>query len=306
MELFPTEFPQGEENVQPNESEAVPTPNHHDSPQLEHPVASASAASIPPESGAGTPEQDIPLRGKAATHGLTAEEKKERQKQQNRRAAERSRNKKREEVYVQATGFGGRLMSFRTALEMTVNNIQDENNRLRARLAALVAVKPDTVQPDGDAANVSSSSIDISTLSRLQGELAAAKATLLERELELGRMGSPATQTPADTDDTRHTLVSRTSALQEAQSEVRALNTVINELRTEHESLNRRRDVVTRELELRRSLQGSPGESAALSPANSRASGVERTLLELRGLVDGVIKTWEQVRTSPGFSVGGY
>lgn len=41
---------------------------------------------------------DAPLRGKAATQGLSVQEKKERQKQQNRRAAERSRNKKREEL----------------------------------------------------------------------------------------------------------------------------------------------------------------------------------------------------------------
>ncbi|CAK9782271.1 hypothetical protein CC85DRAFT_282286 [Cutaneotrichosporon oleaginosum] len=280
MELFPTDFSQGGESVQPNEVEAVPTPVH-DSPQLEHPVASASAASIPPESGTGTPEQDHSLRGKAATHGLTAEEKKERQKQQNRRAAERSRNKKREEV---------------TALEMTVNNIQEENNRLRSRLAALVAVKPDT-QPDQETAGSASFNIDVTAVSRLQGELAAAKATLLERELELGRVSSPTTQASTGSDETRRVLASRTAALQEAQAEVRALNAVINELRTEHESLIRRRDVVTRELELRRSLQDTPGESAALSP--SRASGVERTLLELRGLVDGVIKTWEQTSMIP-------
>lgn len=189
---------------------------------------------------------------------------------------------------------------------MTVNNIQEENTRLRARLAALVAVKPDTAPPEGDVPSISSSSIDITILSRLQGELAAAKATLLDRELELGRLSSPAAQTPAGAEETRRTLVSRTAALQEAQSEVRALNTVINELRTEHESLNRRCEVVTRELELRRSLQGSPGESASLSSANSRATGVERTLLELRGLVDGVIKTWEQVRPLPELSVRGH
>ncbi|BEI94942.1 uncharacterized protein CcaverHIS019_0705230 [Cutaneotrichosporon cavernicola] len=281
MELFPTEFPQGEENIQPNEAEAVHTPVH-DSPQLEHPIANVSAASLPPDSGAGTPEQDLPLRGKAATHGLTAEEKKERQKQQNRRAAERSRNKKREEV---------------TALEMTVNNIQEENNRLRARLAALVSVKPDATPPD--AVSVSSSSIDVATISRLQGELAACKATLLDRELELGHLNTPAADIQAGADETRRTLVSRTATLQEAQSEVRALNTVINELRTEHDNLNRRREIVTRELELRRSLQGSPGEATALSADHSRASGVERTLLELRGLVDGVIKTWEQSSMIP-------
>ncbi|GMK59953.1 hypothetical protein CspeluHIS016_0901700 [Cutaneotrichosporon spelunceum] len=285
MELFPTEFPQGEENVQSNEAEAAAHTPVHGSPQLEHPVADTSVASIPPDSGAATPEHDPPLRGKAATHGLTAEEKKERQKQQNRRAAERSRNKKREEV---------------TALEMTVNNIQEENNRLRARLATLVAVKPEATPSDGDATSVSSSSIDVTTISRLQGELAAAKTTLLERDLELGRLNNPASHVHAGVDETRGTLVTRTAALQEAQSEVRALHAVINELRTEHDNLSRRREVVTRELELRRSLQGSSGETATLPADSARASGVERTLLELRGLVDGIIKTWEQSSMIPG------
>lgn len=97
-QLFPTEFNPGEDGVQPNEAEAVAPPVHEPSPQLEHPTNAST--SIPPESGEGTPEQDLPVRGKAATHGLSVEEKRERQKQQNRRAAERSRNKKREEVYV--------------------------------------------------------------------------------------------------------------------------------------------------------------------------------------------------------------
>lgn len=98
MELFPTEFQAGE-TVSATDSEAVPAPAQ-DAPQLQHPITNAASTSLGPESGAGTPERELPLRGKAATHGLSAEEKRERQKQQNRRAAERSRNKKREEVCV--------------------------------------------------------------------------------------------------------------------------------------------------------------------------------------------------------------
>lgn len=181
-----------------------------------------------------------------------------------------------------------------------MSNIQEENNRLRARLSSLISVKPEAVPTvdggDGSASNAPSSSIDIATLARLQGELSAAKTTLLDRELELGRIVNSASQPQlSSTDETRRTLMSRTAALQAAQSEVRALNTVVNELRTEHESLNRRREVVSRELDVRRSLNDSPGDAAAISTA-SRASGIERTLLELRGLVDSVIKTWEQVR----------
>lgn len=181
---------------------------------------------------------------------------------------------------------------------MTVNNIQEENNRLRARLSSLVAVKPEAVPKfDGGegAPSSSSSHIDFAALTRLQVELSAAKATLLERELELGRLINLDQNQLDDVDETRRTLVARSAALQVAQSEVRALNSVINELRTEHELLNRRHEVVSRELDVRRSLHDSSADSSPLSTA-SRANGVERTLLELRSLIDGVIKTWEQVR----------
>lgn len=178
-----------------------------------------------------------------------------------------------------------------------MNNIQEENNRLRARLSSLVSVKPEAAQKvdSGDAAPTTSSShIDFAALTRLQVELSAAKATLLERELELSRLSSVDQVQSDGIDETRRTLVARSTALQAAQSEVRALNTVINELRTEHELLNRRHEVVSRELDVRRSLNDSSAESSPLSTA-TRANGVERTLLELRSLIDGVIKTWEQV-----------
>lgn len=180
---------------------------------------------------------------------------------------------------------------------MTVSNIQDENNRLRARLSSLLSVKPDTAHASGDVEaahnNVASSSIDYANLAKLHSDLAEAKSTLLEKELELGRLQATDGQN-GDVDETRRALLSRTTALQAVQSEVRGLHLAINHLRTEHESLSRQRDVVTRELEARRALQTSVDDIPALE-AGARASSIERALLELRGIVDGVIKTWDQV-----------
>lgn len=84
-DIFDSTFPQGN-------AAAAPTHEHHTAAGDEHAIIN-EGSNLP---DAAAHEQ--PLRGKAATQGLTVEEKKERQKLQNRRAAERSRNKKREEL----------------------------------------------------------------------------------------------------------------------------------------------------------------------------------------------------------------
>lgn len=84
-DIFDPPFPQN------NATAAPAAHDHHSTTGDEHSIIN-EGTSLPDAS------HDQPLRGKAATQGLTVEEKKERQKLQNRRAAERSRNKKREEL----------------------------------------------------------------------------------------------------------------------------------------------------------------------------------------------------------------
>lgn len=83
-DIFDQTFPQGATTSSAHE--------HHPAAGDEHAIVN-EAGNLPDAAA-----HDQPLRGKAATQGLTLEEKKERQKLQNRRAAERSRNKKREEL----------------------------------------------------------------------------------------------------------------------------------------------------------------------------------------------------------------
>lgn len=165
------------------------------------------------------------------------------------------------------------------------------------RLSSLLAVKAEAAPPAPDAeASIASSSIDYANLAKLHAELASAKSTLLERELELSRLQSTGGQS-GDVDDTRRALLSRTLELQAVQSEVRALHLAINHLRSEHETLARQRELVARELEARKALQGAVQDAPALA-AGARATSIERALLELRGIVDGVIKTWDQVSSN--------
>lgn len=85
-DIFDSSFP-------PNNTTPTSTHEHHSGTTDGHAII-AEDGNLPE----AAVHDDQPLRGKAATQGLTVEEKKERQKLQNRRAAERSRNKKREEL----------------------------------------------------------------------------------------------------------------------------------------------------------------------------------------------------------------
>lgn len=191
---------------------------------------------------------------------------------------------------------------------MTVTNIQDENARLRARLAALLTSKPGEEEAAPAAAPAEAAvptSIDFAGLSRLQAELMAAKATLQDRELELGKASEAETDentnangggSGSGADDARAAVLSSGTALAAVQAEVKTLHGLIAHLGRERDALARQRDTLTRELDARRMLKDAFGDVPEGDGQQSgRAAGVERALLDLRSVVDGVIKTWDQV-----------
>ncbi|KAL1409681.1 hypothetical protein Q8F55_003677 [Vanrija albida] len=181
---------------------------------------------------------------------------------------------------------------------MTVNNIQDENHRLRSRLSALLAAKvPEATQPSAEAeapvatAPLITATLDYEGLSKLQTELASAKTTLSSKEIELGRLRGEVNDS-GQGDEAQHQLVAQTASLKASQAEVASLHSLIGHLRADRDSLARQCDVLSHEISARRALREFVAD--APSTTSSRANGVERALLELRGLVDGVVKTWEQ------------
>ncbi|KAK4684328.1 hypothetical protein P7C73_g5854, partial [Tremellales sp. Uapishka_1] len=218
---------------------------------------------------------------KKGAKGLRPEEKKERQKLQNRKAAERSRNKKREEL---------------TSLELTVANIQEENNRLKAHLATLLVSKQPTSSQSPRPAT-DADGIDYTSLGKLQAELKVAKERLLMRELQLASLS--ANPGEAGTEQ-RKELMEKEAVLGKMGGEARSLLAVIEHLREEKQALGLRRKIVERELEARRTLGGMV-DQAVLDGGEKRALGVERALLDLRGWIDGAVKNWEQTSIlSPG------
>jgi chromosome segregation ATPase len=163
---------------------------------------------------------------------------------------------------------------------LTVTNISDENQRLRNHLSALLAQQRQAlpiVQPQTETSN----GVDYANLARLQAELQAAKVVLLEKEANLDAKGS---------DPLRKQLIASNETLNALQAEVKSLYAVVEHLRLERETLARQNEMVLREIEGRRAVR-----DAVDDVGSGRSVGVERALLDVRGVVDAVVKSWGQV-----------
>ncbi|WVQ80329.1 hypothetical protein IAT38_002434 [Cryptococcus sp. DSM 104549] len=209
--------------------------------------------------------------GRVSRGALSVQEKRERQKAQNRKAAERSRQKKRTE---------------QMALEANVQQMQNENQRLRARLAALVANRPSkspalpenettpvpsepapSSLPNLPAASppaVAGTGIDYTYVTKLLNELSASKSILLDKTLELSRLldGAPPQEASGgDRDNSDERSVLRRELLAQwcrmvgIKVEGRGLEAMLRHLRGENESLGTQRQRVLRELEGRRAVR---------------------------------------------------
>ncbi|OXM80407.1 hypothetical protein C364_02033 [Cryptococcus neoformans Bt63] len=182
--------------------------------------------------------------------GLTAAEKKERQRAQNRKAAEKSRNKKKGE---------------QMALELSVANMQEENQRLRARLQTLLAARPSQFPAEPASSSIdpilSSSStsvvpapvtgtgIDYMYIAKLQSELTSAKTILFERCLELSRLKRSNQDYVEDPQRSlKLDMVSNLTKVIGLQAEMAGLQTVLGHLNAEKDGLEQQRERVEKEV----------------------------------------------------------
>ncbi|ODO02089.1 hypothetical protein L198_02820 [Cryptococcus wingfieldii CBS 7118] len=206
------------------------------------PVRQPSQHELPVQPQAGTSTQK--------SKGLTAEEKKERQRLQNRRAAEKSRNKKKNE---------------QMALEQNVAGMQEENQRLRARLQSLIAARPSdaSVEPThvdqlaspvpAPPATVIGTGIDYVYLSKLHNELANSKGSLLEKSADLSRM-TAGDDGPLNDEHRplRLELIANLTKLAALRSEMAGLENVMTHVVQEKQNMQVERAKVERELAGRR------------------------------------------------------
>ncbi|ODN76131.1 hypothetical protein L202_06059 [Cryptococcus amylolentus CBS 6039] len=240
------------------------------------PVRQPSQHELPVQPQAGTSTQK--------SKGLTAEEKKERQRLQNRRAAEKSRNKKKNE---------------QMALEQNVAGMQEENQRLRARLQSLIAARPSDapVEPThvdqlaspvpAPPATVIGTGIDYVYLSKLHNELANSKGSLLEKSADLSRMtagdGGPSND---EHRPLRLELIANLTKLAALRSEMAGLENVMAHVVQEKQNMQVERVKVERELAGRRvarersavaqqAVQDDPNIDLSLHQADPEGAAVD-------------------------------
>ncbi|ORY22620.1 hypothetical protein BCR39DRAFT_551169 [Naematelia encephala] len=230
------------------------------------------------------------LRGKNGTLGLTEDEKKRRQKEQNRKAAEKSRGKRREEA---------------TTMEVTVQNLQDQNARLRAKLAVLAASRPNpssdpTTIVEGSTSTPSApagTGIDLVYVGKLRQELLSAKRTLLDKEAQIARLRGDSTPS-TNVDGIRMNMLQRNAELTQLSAEARSLEVMTAQLSAEKDELTRQARVVSDELDARKVLKAvgeGQVEEAGLGEGDADGieehagqEGVDGTLLDVRWIDEAV------------------
>lgn len=186
--------------------------------------------------------------------------------------------------------------------------VQEENAKLRERLASLVASRTGPIdpslqlQPSGSTSTLlptpaaslplanpnpngshpggADLNIDYTYLAKMQEDLKAAKTILLGKELELDRLKREragesvddidmATTVSALPDDPlRQRLLSHTTSLTSLQAEQNALNSLMEHLRTERDGIVKQREVLGREIEARKAIR-------ALEPETAGTDGME-------------------------------
>lgn len=157
------------------------------------------------------------------------------------------------------------LIKFRMALELSVANMQEENQRLRAKLQTLLASRP----PDSPAeppsssvdpllsssstsivpAPVTGTGIDYMYIAKLQNELTSAKTILFERCQEHSRLKKGSQDFVEDPQRSlKLDMVSNLTKVVGLQAEMAGLQTVLGHLNIEKDGLEQQREKVEKEL----------------------------------------------------------
>jgi hypothetical protein len=155
------------------------------------------------------------------------------------------------------------LKPCREALEVGVAQMGEENAKLRARLAELLAARSSVAPPEiasatppPASAKPIESGVDYAYLSKIQSEIHTAKATLLERELELNRLRNDTpVKADASIDNLRRGLLKQYTKQTYLQAEATSLETMIGQIRTEKDELGKQTDLLNRDILHRKTYQ---------------------------------------------------
>jgi hypothetical protein len=188
-------------------------------------------------------------------------------------------------------------------LEEQVDELSDENEKLRARLAKLQAERPGSTSTDldppadvlpSDAPEPKLPELDHQYFRKVVNNLESHKFTLLSKEMELERyqQGLTDSDNPVEEQpELREKLIRNLGNLILVQAETASIKRMIENLRLEKVNMSKERDTITREVDARmavKQINGVGGEGAGVD-------NVEQALLEVRGWVDETIAKWEHV-----------
>lgn len=157
------------------------------------------------------------------------------------------------------------LIKLRMALELSVANMQEENQRLRAKLQSLLASRPpdSPVEPTSSSvdpllsssstslvpAPVTGTGIDYMYIAKLQNELTNAKTILFERCLEHSRLKKGSQGFVEDPQRSlKLDMVSNLTKVVGLQAEMAGLQTVLGHLYIEKDGLEQQREKVEKEV----------------------------------------------------------
>jgi hypothetical protein len=187
-----------------------------------------------------------------------------------------------------------------------VDELSEENEKYRARLAKLMAERPgsstqtDTPtapeDPSPDAPEPKLPELDHQYFRKVVNNLESQKFALLSKEMELERFtqGLTDTDTPIDVHpELRERLIRNIGHLILARAETNAIKRMSENLWLEKVNMAKERDTITREVDARmavKQINGVGGEGAGGGVDN-----VEQALMEVRGWVDDTISKWETV-----------
>ena len=203
----------------------------------------------------------------------------------------------------------------RDVLEQSVKDVEEENIRLRARLAALSGHSggseptPDTAVPKSvetaSAPIEDPLAIDHGYLKRLQAELEAARETLLNKQIEVARLLGA--EFSDEVEAMRSSIFSQHGNLVTLQAETSSLDRMMGHLMKEREDINKQADLIRADIDERKNgtkgqvngkaHDANPQDSSAADGGDKQAgsSRVEQALMEIRGWVDAAVREWGQV-----------
>lgn len=191
-----------------------------------------------------------------------------------------------------------------------MEELSNENEKLRARLSALQADRPgsspltETVQP---VASTSTSQIPLPTVDHhyfrkpLQ-DLQHFRQVLIKKELELegARTGNPDATHPNSEEESyqllslRYDLTKAAADLSISRAERKSLQTIIENLRMEKDNLAEYKNRITREVDARMAIKQINGVGQGEGDVRQE-SDVEKALRQVVLWIDETIDKWDKV-----------